>query len=91
VDMMCVACLARTKGKCCSGVNSGESCLSDHPVYAGSSTVQTCPICHSELSCDEVDIGVGIQTGNYRCDCCGWYPDLDDADIDRYTNPDDEV
>lgn len=39
-----------------------------------------CPICGSELSYDEVDIGVGVQTGNYRCDCCGWYPDRDDDD-----------
>ena len=43
-----------------------------------------CPICGSELSYDEVDIGVGTQTGNYRCDVCGWYPDMDDKDIYSY-------
>jgi len=37
-----------------------------------------CPICGSDLNYDEVDIGVGIQTGNYRCDCCGWTPDSDE-------------
>lgn len=45
-----------------------------------------CPVCKEELSYDEVDIGVGIQTGNYRCDSCGWYPDKDDEDIYSYEN-----
>ncbi len=40
-----------------------------------------CPVCGSELDYDEVDIGVGIQTGNYRCEICGWYPARDDEDI----------
>lgn len=31
-----------------------------------------CPECNAELSYDEVDIGVGIQRGNFRCDDCGW-------------------
>ncbi len=31
-----------------------------------------CPICDKELSFDEVDIGVGIQKGNYHCNYCGW-------------------
>ena len=31
-----------------------------------------CPKCLSDLSFDEVDIGVGIQIGNLRCDYCGW-------------------
>lgn len=39
-----------------------------------------CPICHTDLVYDEVDIGVGIQTMNYRCGCCGWYPEQDDED-----------
>ena len=45
-----------------------------------------CPICNALLTCDEVDIGVGIQTGNYRCDCCGWYPAQDDEQYDSYKN-----
>ena len=40
----------------------------------------TCPICCSALSYDEVDIGVGVQIGNYRCECCGWTPEQDDED-----------
>ena len=32
-----------------------------------------CPKCGSEhTSRDEVDIGVGIQYGPWRCDDCGW-------------------
>ena len=34
-----------------------------------------CPKCGEELDCDEVDIGVGILKGNYRCpnpDCSGY-------------------
>lgn len=31
-----------------------------------------CPRCNEELNCDEVDIGVGTLSGNYRCDSCGW-------------------
>ena len=42
-----------------------------------------CPICGALLSYDEVDIGVGIQTGNYRCDCCGWCLA---QDADEYCN-----
>lgn len=38
-----------------------------------------CPTCDSELNYDEVDIGVGVQTGNYRCDNCGWTPEQEDA------------
>lgn len=34
--------------------------------------IRPCPRCGSELLFDEVDIGVGIQRGNYRCDNCGW-------------------
>jgi transposase len=44
----------------------------------------TCPICGEPLTYDEVDIGVGIQTGNYRCDCCGWYPERDDEEYCSY-------
>jgi len=43
-----------------------------------------CPICGSKLSDDKVDIGVGTQTGNLRCDNCGWYPEKDDKDIWSY-------
>ena len=39
-----------------------------------------CPDCGCELNYDEVDIGVGIQTGNYRCDRCGWCPERDEPD-----------
>jgi len=43
-----------------------------------------CPICNKPLNYDEVDIGVGTQTGNYRCDCCGWCPDKDDEEYCSY-------
>ena len=33
---------------------------------------ESCPKCGKELTCDEVDIGVGVMTGNYRCNFCGW-------------------
>ncbi len=45
-----------------------------------------CPICASLLNYDEVDIGVGIQTGNYRCDCCDWCPAQDDEQYCSYVN-----
>ena len=44
-------------------------------------TVPVCPICGCLLDFDTVDIGVGVQTGNYQCACCGWTPDADDYDI----------
>jgi len=31
-----------------------------------------CPKCNAVLNCEEVDIGVGTQQGNFRCDRCGW-------------------
>ena len=31
-----------------------------------------CPKCDTVLNCEEVDIGVGTQRGNFRCDQCGW-------------------
>jgi transcription elongation factor Elf1 len=31
-----------------------------------------CPICNHLLDYDEVDIGVGVERGNYHCDYCGW-------------------
>lgn len=39
---------------------------------------ETCPKCGGPLEFDEVDIGVGVQRGNYRCDNpeCGWTPPL---------------
>ena len=45
-----------------------------------------CPICSTPLTYDEVDIGVGIQTENYRCGCCGWNPDQDDEQYCNYEN-----
>jgi hypothetical protein len=34
-----------------------------------------CPQCGNELDCDEVDIGVGVMKGNWRCPKCGWTPE----------------
>ena len=51
-----------------------------------------CPVCRSILTFDEVDIGVGTLTGNYRCDSCGWFPGLDEEPIeieDSEPEPDD--
>lgn len=32
-----------------------------------------CPNCESDhIDRDEIDIGVGIQYGPWRCDDCGW-------------------
>jgi hypothetical protein len=41
-----------------------------------------CPECgNPDLDWDEVDIGVGVQKGNYGCRDCGWcesrYDDMD--------------
>jgi hypothetical protein len=36
-----------------------------------------CPDCGAVLECDEVDIGVGIQRGNWHCMCCMWNPETD--------------
>lgn len=34
MDTMCIACVARTVGHCCGGVEEGEHCLnSEGPVY----------------------------------------------------------
>jgi len=35
---------------------------------------ELCPECGEPLDYDEVDIGVGVQRGNYRCESCGWEP-----------------
>ncbi len=35
--------------------------------------MERCPKCNNELNYDEVDIGVGVMKGNFRCDFCGWY------------------
>ncbi len=44
--------------------------------------MNNCPDCGSNaLDRDEVDIGVGTQTGPWRCLDCGWEekaPDFDD-------------
>lgn len=32
-----------------------------------------CPVCCEEATCDEIDIGVGVQQcGPYGCESCGW-------------------
>lgn len=31
-----------------------------------------CPKCGGECWRDEVDIGVGVQCGPWRCEDCGW-------------------
>ncbi len=41
-------------------------------------TDELCPECDGELEYDEVDIGVGVQRGNYHCPDCGWSPKLPD-------------
>ncbi len=43
-----------------------------------------CPICNEILNYEEVDIGVGIQTGDYRCDHCGWHSERDEEDYYSY-------
>lgn len=45
-------------------------------------TNECCPRCGAELEYDEVDIGVGVQRGNYRCSECGWEPKTRDYDIE---------
>lgn len=50
-----------------------------------------CPICGGLLNYDEVDIGVGTQIGNYRCDYCGWCLEQDDKEYCSYANGMDEV
>ena len=43
-------------------------------------TNDLCPECDADLEYDEVDIGVGVQRGNYRCPDCGWAPTTEDCD-----------
>ena len=31
-----------------------------------------CPVCNSETTCDEVDIGVGTMHSPSWCNNCGW-------------------
>lgn len=38
------------------------------------SDVELCPECRKPLDFDEVDIGVGVQRGNYNCPFCYWSP-----------------
>lgn len=51
---------------------------------------EICPNCAGSLEYDEIDIGVGVQRGNYYCPNCGWEPpaldieDGDDWDIDDW-------
>ena len=41
-----------------------------------------CPTCNAPLDFDEVDIGVGMLRGNYRCPECGWKPEEPEIDED---------
>lgn len=50
--------------------------------------VGRCPECGEDLTYDEVDIGVGIQRGNARCDECGW--SSMELDIDIRDDEDDD-
>lgn len=56
-----------------------------------------CPECGHPLDWDEVDIGVGVQRGNYNCPSCGWVPrdrdqdDLDMNDFDGWPDPEEEI
>lgn len=43
-------------------------------------TDERCPDCNEPLEYDEVDIGVGVQRGNYYCPNCGWSPKAPDVD-----------
>ena len=36
--------------------------------------MEKCPNCGQPLDYDEVDIGVGVERGNYRCEACYWSP-----------------
>jgi len=36
----------------------------------------TCPKCGEVLDFDEVDIGVGVARGNFRCPNCFWSDDV---------------
>lgn len=36
-----------------------------------------CPNCEEDCDRDEVDIGVGIQYGPWRCLTCGWSEEAD--------------
>lgn len=38
-----------------------------------------CPKCGSDLTYDEVDIGVGTMQWNARCDNCGWVQEDEEA------------
>lgn len=55
-----------------------------------------CPKCGSKLDFDEVDIGVGIQRGNYGCPDCHWTPEgssallLEDEDEDDIDEDEDD-
>lgn len=42
-----------------------------------------CPKCGSDLTYDEVDIGVGVMQGNARCDNCGWVQEEEDILLNK--------
>lgn len=43
---------------------------------------ERCPNCSGELEYDEVDIGVGVERGNYFCPDCHWSPGWGDKALD---------
>lgn len=47
---------------------------------------EPCPNCGEEMEYDEVDIGVGVQRGNFYCPSCGWAP----KPFDEVDEPGDE-
>lgn len=54
---------------------------------------ERCPKCATVLEYDEVDIGVGVQRGNYYCQECGWSPRIgtDESYENHDSHDDDEV
>ena len=55
----------------------------------GAASEEQCPECGETLEYDEVDIGVGVQRGNYGCPACGWtMPTLPDSRIPTGDNVD---
>lgn len=49
-----------------------------------------CPNCNGQCWRDEVDIGVGVQCGPWRCEMCSWYEGWE-GDIDHRSVNDDVV
>lgn len=55
-----------------TGSRGGVGTLRRQGHKRGRAVMAKCPVCKEELTCDEVDIGVGTMIGNCRCDSCGW-------------------